>query len=334
MRLSLIEKHTQGAAQRRQHKVDAIRRTYPTMDAGTLVSVAQDLQYVEEEVSRIIFEPSVASTAIPFVSVSDAYDSVAFNRVEHTGRARTVARGADDYPKVAATVERTVNDVLPGGVFYEYSVDSQRMAVNLRLDEAVEGASAAATEIKRWHDSFALIGDALANRTGFINNADVEIVTKVSTTANWAHASTTGADIYNDVAKLYYTLIDQVDGNPAFTPNALGLSVSRYQLMATKRIGTDNSDTVLTTIRKNLPGFQVENSVYMWPALELLDAEGDGNRIVMYRKSPQVVRYVPTVLYEEDPPERHAFMFRVYARGKAAGTNIKYPEAVAYMDVI
>ncbi|MCA9325924.1 hypothetical protein KDA23_07775, partial [Candidatus Saccharibacteria bacterium] len=146
--LSLKERHARDSKIRVEQKVNAIKEKY--QNAGTLVPVKEELESLEDQITRVTFEPSVASKAIPFVAAPEWAEGVRFITAERSGRAKTMARDADDWNKLKTNRSSTLAQVEQGGIFYDYSVDTQRYASILNFDESAESAVGSAEAIKYW----------------------------------------------------------------------------------------------------------------------------------------------------------------------------------------
>ena len=61
---------------------------------------------------------------------------------------------------------------------------------------------------------------------------------------------------------------------------------------------------------------------------------GGTDRFMIYPRDPNVVRVEIPMFYREEPPQQDGLAFKIIARQKTAGVQIRYQKAVAYGDGI
>ena len=315
-----------------QKRIDSKARelTQAGFRQDTIAFAVGQLENLEETIFETIF--SNPMDAFQFVPMKPRFEpgwnSYSYRMHEKLGNARVINSDADDRPTVDTTMTKTEAPIIEFGAAYAYSVADGEAARILDYDQVEAKARACAEAIARAHNEFALVGGtgvdggADLGITGFYNNAAVNSATL--TDSNWT--TVTAADAYATVNDVIELVLTQTSGK--HRANTVLLSLFLHNLLSRTPHTTASDLTVLEALRRNNPGVSFNLAV---------SAAGQGgtniDRIVAYEKDPSRVEYVSSIVYDEAAPDKKGFKYTVEARGKAAGTVVRYPLSMAYGDV-
>jgi len=296
------------------------------LDAAGTAVFARQFEFIEQEITRTEFSPLKSEEFIPYdTSVPAGTLSVTHRTITQTGNAGFVDHYADDLPHADIYAEEFTVKVEDLGVQYFWTVrDMQRAAIDPTIRLEPERKQSAIDAMRRKHDHVASVGSLQHGRTGFLNSDLVPLI--VSNTLNWTESTST-ADIVAAIQKLWTSI-------PTVTldvehPDTLLLPTAIHTLLGSKPYSPNHPElTVLKWLEKNLPGLK---TIGRWERLS--DAGvGGTRRIVAYRKSKDVVKYIAPELFAEEPPQRKALKFVTPCHAQTGFTDIRKPLAVAYMD--
>ena len=309
-------------AENAQRRIDAKVKLF---DSFGIAVERGELEQIEETLYHTIIEPSPALNFVPVdASYNPAVEVVSYKQATRTGIAKTVHGDGDDRPVVSNYVRKVTQDVHEGGAAYTYHVDSADRRALSGFDEVMEDAKAAALAIAEWHDAVCFNGNAIDGVTGFANNASV--TEAVDTTQTWTLGTTSGADIFQDIAFLINKVLE--DSKGAHKASHVLMPINVWNGLSITRFDTNSPFTVFEKLRANYPQIAFE----MWPDLATAGTSS-ASRVIAYEKKPSNLVYKAPVLFDEDLPYRRNFKFEVAVRGRAAGVLIRNPLAVKYQDI-
>lgn len=317
------------AAERRIDSKAALLKQSGRRDDQIAFAVGQ-LEKLEETIFEVIF--SNPMDAFQFVPMKPRFEpgwrSYSYRMHEKLGNARVINADSDDRPNVDTDLSKTEIPIIEFGAAYSYSVTDTEAARILDYDQVQEKARACAEAIARAHNEFALVGGSGVDGgadlgiTGFYNDTNVNTATL--TDADWTTVS--AADAYTSVNDVIEKVITQSNGK--HRPDTVLLPLFIHNYLQRTRIGTDTTETVLESLRRNNPGVSFNLAVSA-------GGQGSGGKdlIVAYEKNPSRVEYVSSIVYDEAAPDKKGFKYTVEARGKAAKTVVRYPLSMAYGEV-
>jgi hypothetical protein len=300
------------------------------LDANETANLDRALRYVETQVYNIEYPELRHRRYIPQDnSVPPGAESVWFRQYDHVGKAKMISNWADDLPRVDVLATEYGIPVKPIGDSFEYSLrDLQRAAMpnGAPLDQM---KAQAARDVIEWElDDIACVGRPDVGIKGFINNdaVDVMTATTVSTKTKWITDTKDPAAIVADLNALKRHVITET--KQIYSIDTILLPSDLYEYIAATPYSAYSDKTVLDWFRGTNTGITVEG----WAKLDLANADGDGGRIIGYRKGPQILQEKIPMEYTQIPAQPKNLAFVVNAWAITGGTHIHRPKAVVYMD--
>jgi hypothetical protein len=307
---------------------DLVSRYAPqllTMDANDLTAVfARELEWIDAKLEREEFAPLKSEQLIPYhPSGGPGIDTVTYRKITELGLAEFVGNGNTQLPRVDVVGTEYSRKVQNMGVAWAITVfELLAVAANPTIHLDTERKAAALNAIRRLHDRTAFQGNTTLGWTGFVNDANVPVVTAV--TGAWA--TSTALQKIADINKLTWAIFtatkELYEADTLVMPTSLGLTLD-------VPLG-DNAD-------KTVRSFILANSAHVRKieTTHYLETAGAGNapRVVAYKKHPDVLRYGANELFAEEPEQRKGLELETPCHGRTSGTQIRRPLAMAYMDV-
>jgi len=320
----------------------AHRRVDTVLDALRTEGIRQDaLQFSKnqlESLSSTIYDvlysnPRDAFRFLPLnTEVPDGATEYSYRMIADLGAAAVVADGATDRPLVDADLTKTTVDIYEFGAGYTYTVgDQARSGAILDFQYVQEKARIAAETIALAHNQYGLLGGVavtggLSTIKGFFNNATVVSAIPSATDVDWQ--TITGADAYQAMTVLIQTVNSGSKGVHSTTD--LILSTRVWNTCQATLLNSTTSQTVLAALRQNFPEITFHKS----ESLRDQGASGTGyDRCCAYERSSANVEYVASVIYDESVPVSSGFRWVTHSRGRSAGTVVRRPLSMAYLDI-
>lgn len=167
---------------------------------------------------------------------------------ESTGKAEVVNDYGHDLPRVNAAVIRGLHPIIMGGVSFGYNLKEIRAAQfsNMPLEE--RRARAARRAVEEFRNAVFFQGNRDKQVYGLANFPLVPRV--LLNEADFADASDP-----DDFLKALYSMgiFINESTNGAEEPTHLLVDDTTYNAMASRRVGTDNNDTILEVYKRNAP---------------------------------------------------------------------------------
>ena len=296
-----------------------LRRNH--FDANDTRLLTRQLEQIETQTYRKLFTPAKARLFIPLKQgVSRSADVLTYQMVEHVGQAKIVGNYADDLPRADVVGTEQSSNIVSIGASFAYSIQDLRRAADNGIPLEQERATAARDSMERLVDDMWSLGGP--RMTGFLNHPNVPIVSS----GGGAWSGRTSEQILADMNKLAQSVVDAT--RTAHIPDTLILNTGAYGRVATQLIGSNGDKTILETFLAKSPYIK---NVEQWTRLDTAGAAG-ATRIVAYQKDSQVLEGLAPVDFEMMPPEPRNLAWTVACHGRAGGTIVRYPKAIAYMD--
>ena len=159
-------------------------------------------------------------------------------------------------------------------------------------------------------------------KAGFVNHP---AVTLFGTALAWT-MSTPAATIKRDLAAIVQSIV--LSTSQVERPDTLLLPTNAYAIASEVSFAPNNPTSVLEVFLRQSPYIK---RIDQWIQL---DGAGvaDADRIVCYRRAPDVAEIGIPLEYDEMPPEVRGMEFVVHAHMRTAGTIIRRPMAITYAD--
>jgi hypothetical protein len=297
-------------------------------DAGETAAFARQLEYVKAQTYDVKYLQHKARMFIPVdSSVPSGAESFVWRAWDMAGMAKIISNYATDLPKVAILGAEVIQGIKSIGDSYGYSIQDVRAAAMSGTQLDTKLALAARRMIENKIENLAARGDAAAGLPGFVNNANVPLITAVGTDINGDWLNATSAEILADLNTIANTIVETT--GETHIPDTMILPTNRYSFVATKPYSDTDSRSVLRVFLENSP--YVKN-VDQWQYLNTADAAGTGPRVVCYERSPEVLEMVIPQEFEQFPPQAKGLEFEIPCHARFGGVSIRYPLGMLYAD--
>jgi hypothetical protein len=296
-------------------------------DAGETALFARQLEYIRTKTYDVVYAETKALKYLPVsTDVPDGADSYVMRQWDMAGYAKIISSFADDLPSVTLLAQERAAKIVTLGNSYHYSIEEMKAAAYAGVPLTQKKAQAARMIHERKVDDLASSGDTDAGLDGFINNANVTLVPPVN--GDWDGAATSD-EILEDLYELEWSIV--IASKELFAPDTLLMAPEAYKILATKPYSTTIPDSILTIFLRNAKFIR---TVDQWHKLTDADAEGDGPRLIAYKKDPTVVEIVIPRPFTQEPPQVRNLSWVVNCHSRIGGVQIHYPLGIAYMDAV
>jgi hypothetical protein len=258
-----------------------------------------------------------------------AAETITYRQWSDFGMAKIISNYADDFPMVDSLVQEYTSRIHSIGSGYQYSVmDLRRSAMSgAQLDQRRARACRRMMENKL--EDLAAFGDTDAGMTGFLNNANVPLVSDLDW--NWDAAATTGLAMVNQLNAAITTMVTLT--KETIVPDTVALDLASYNRFATRLCST-TGDTTNTAL-----GFFLQTSPYIknvvsWDKLALADANGTAPRVVIYKNDPEILTLEIPQEFEQMDPQSKNMSFTIDCHARCGGVIVYYPMGMYYIDDI
>jgi hypothetical protein len=299
-------------------------------DANETANLDRALRYVETQVYNIEYPELRFRRYIPVDNaIPPGAESIWFRQYDYAGKAKLISNWADDLPRVDVTAKEYGIPVKPIGDSFEYSLrDLQRAAMPNGVPLDTMRAQAARDVIEWELDDIACIGRDSVGIKGFINNDAVDVITvnTVDSDVTWIGDAKSAVGMIGDLNKLRAHVVTET--SQLYAIDTVLMPTDLYEHIASKPFSDHSDRTVLEWYRGNNPGLTIE----AWPKLNAANADGDGGRIIGYRRAPNVLQAKIPMEYSQLPAQPKNLAFVVNAWAITGGVHIHRPKAVVYLD--
>jgi hypothetical protein len=299
-------------------------------DANETLFFARQLEYIYAQTYDIQYPELKARKLIPVDgSVPTGAETFTYRSFDKRGIAKMISDYADDLPDVTLLGQEFNGKCKSMGVAYSYSIQDIRRAqmVNRPLESDLAEAARYQMELKI--DEIAAFGDKATGLPGFLNNANVPLVTVI--TGSWdSYPTTTAVQILADLNKLANAPFNTT--NEIEKPDTLVLDTTMFSLLSTTPMSASfPNESILDYFVKHSPFIkQVES----WYRLGKADANGTKPRAMVYTRDPRKLGLVISQEFEQFPPQPKSLGFKTPCHARTGGMKWTYPLSAAYMDGI
>ena len=300
---------------------------------GFLVS---QLTYLEPQVLRISYPDIQYPRLIPVDNSAPEWaKSVTYFSMDKVGRAEWFHHSATDMALADVTRDKHEQTIEMGGIGYRYTLEELGQAMMIPgMNLTTEKAEAARRAAEEFIDDKSLRGDTAKGTKGLINSdANVTVVT--ITNGFWANKTgdQIATDINDALTGVYSTSLTVEMADTILLP------VDMMSLIATKRMDSNGSSiSVLEWVRRYNVYTQVTGrpiEIFAVRGLENAAAGGDGGRMVVYRRDPQVLKlHIPMPHRFMPVWQTGPIIYDIPGIFRLAGLEIRRPGAIRYVDQI
>jgi hypothetical protein len=276
---------------------------------------------------------------VPVVTEGDPWNiGTMFFTADGVGEAKWLSGSANDMPYNEINWDNGTRTFYMLGSGWQWNIEEVQQAALYNRDLNGSKAMFAADTTERKLNSIAMIGDAEKNWTGFVNSS---VVSRVDVAADGTGSSAlwsakTAQLMLRDVNDLLSSVRSTT--NEVEWADSLRLPPDAFRIASTREFGTGNGTlTVLEYLRKNnIYTAETGQALDIMPLRELKGAgSGATNRMVVYRRDPDVVRFhLPMPRRVLQPRQKSLMGFEQGIIARTGGTEWRLPSAAAYGDGI
>jgi hypothetical protein len=304
-----------------------MRFQFTRLDAAENVFLERELEHVKATAYEVRYPELRAREFIPVAyDTPSGTETIVYQEYDAVGTAKLIASYSDDLPRVDVLSREVRAPVRGLGDSYGYSRQEIRAAMQARRPLVDRKARMARRAIEILVDEIASTGHVsglkgllnIANALGYTVPAD-----GTGTSALW---STKSADlILRDLNGIVAYMVAQTKG--VERPNTILLPEPQYDLIAGMPRSTVSDTTVLEFWRRTRPEITLDK----WHRCAGAGASST-NRMVAYRKAPEVLWLEMPLEFDQTPPEQRGLSFVVACEARTGGVICPLPLAIAYGD--
>lgn len=296
-------------------------------DAGETVFFARQLEYIYSQPREVLYAPLKFRSFLPIDnSVPDWAETYTYTVYDRVGLAKILSSyRAKDIPEVGLTGKQVTATIRPMGDKFSFDMQSIKRAQKTGVPLERTKETNAFQAVETLQDQLAATGDSTYGLVGFLNNANVPLVTP--TNGTWLTGPNTPAEIVADLNKLVNAIVSAT--SEIHIPDTLLLAPVLYGYIATTPWAGASDVTILTWFLRNNPYIK---NVDQWARLSLADAAGTGPRIIAYKRDPSCVSMVIPQEAQRSAPQVDGLVVEVFVTARTGGVKIEHPLSVGYMD--
>lgn len=258
-----------------------------------------------------------------------------FTSADFAGRAEWLNTKGFDMPYADVIRDAGMHTFHLGGIGYEWSFGEIQQAAMAGRDLPAEKAFAArrVSEVFLWNTC--MTGASEKGMEGLTNSTLVtaSMAPADGTGAATTFASKTGEQIARDINNLLLGIVTGT--NEAEMADTLLLPFSVISYMTTTRMAAGQPETIMEWVRRNNVYTQETGQPLLIRSLRSLIGRGAGgtNRMVAYRRDPEVVRFHLPMPHRFLPPfQKSSMTWEVAGIFRTGGVEVRLPLAIRYLD--
>lgn len=254
---------------------------------------------------------------------------------EDVGQAEFLAGGAFDMPYASNRMSQATRAFHLAGIGYEWNTQEMQRAAKLGRSLSSDKARAAKLAADRMIYGLGMNGqtprgEAEKGWTGFVNNASSPSaqVAADGTASSRLWSAKTVDQILRDINEAL-TAVETGTGE-THVANTLVLPTSRYNTIASTRVGDTNSTILQFLQANNVAGESL--TILKSRALETAGT-GSTTRMVAYDRDPQVIKFhLPGPHTFLSPFQKSSMVYEVAGIMNIGGVEVRLPKAMVYRD--
>lgn len=255
-------------------------------------------------------------------------ETIAYTQYDQLGTAKLISNYATDLPTANVKGQKFTSPVRSLGIAAEWSLQEVRASAmaNKRLEQ--RQLTAAARAVAELEEDIAAFGDSASGLRGFLNHANVpdQGVVDPGGGTTWIADAKTPEEIVQDMSTAVGTIISTT--NDVERPDTIILPSLQHAHIAQKKM-TDIEPTILKWFLSANPWI---TSIGVWDRLKLADGEGNGPRMVVYKRDPDKVQLEIPQEFEILPVQQVNLAFKTPTHSRIGGVSFYYPLSALYVD--
>jgi hypothetical protein len=297
-------------------------------DAGETAFIGRQLEYMRKRTYDVVYAESKALKFLPMANdIPDGARTFNAQQWDMTGMAKIISNFADDLPRVSLLAAERPMPVKTVGNAYDYSIEDVKASQFSGVPLPAKKADAARIVHERTLDEIFAFGNAEAGLEGMLNNTNVPLVS--ITNGDWDNPATTSDQILSDLYEFEYAVFNT--SKELFPPDTLLLATNCFKILATRHYSSTIPETILSVFKRNASFIK---TIDQWSKLDLADAQGDGPRMMAYKKDPMVIEAVMPRPFTQEPPQARNLSFVTNCHSTVGGVIVNYPIGTAYADTM
>lgn len=255
--------------------------------------------------------------------------------MDQVGQAQFLSGGAFDVPYASTKMAQATRPYHLAGIGYEWNTQEMQRAAKLGRALSSDKAGAAKLAADRFVYNVGMTGQTPAGEnekgwTGFINNASAPSaqVANDGTAASRLWSAKTPDQILRDINEALTSV--ETGTLETHVANALVLPTSRYNYIATTRVGQGDGTILSFLLDNNVAGEGL--TIKKSRALETAGT-GSTTRMIAYDNNPQVLKFhLPGAHQFLAPFQKSSLVYEVAGIMNVGGTEVRLPKAIVYRD--
>lgn len=294
------------------------------------------LHRIEAEVYMTKYPSFDISAYMPVNTEGDMWDvGTLVYSMDNVGHAEFLSGGAFDVPYASTKMAQATRNFHLAAIGYEWNTQELQRAAKLGRSLSADKAQAAVQAADRFVYGLAMTGQnakgvSEKGWTGFINNASAPSAQVANDGTGPSRLwSAKDADLILRDINEALTAVETGTGETHIA-NTLVLPTSRYNYIATQRIGDTNATILSFLLANNVAG----ESLTILKSRELETAgTGSTTRMVAYDRNPQVLRFLlPGPHQFLSPFQKSSLVYEVAGLMNVGGLDVRLPKAIVYRD--
>lgn len=294
------------------------------------------LHRIEAEVYSIKYPSFDISRFMSIDTSGDMWDvgTVVYS-MDKVGQAEFMAGGAFDMPYASTTMGQGVRNFHLAAIGYEWNTQEMQRAAKLGRSLSSDKAQAAVLSSDRFIYGIAMTGktprgDNEKGWTGFTNNASAPSaqVAADGTASSRLWSAKTPDLILRDINEALTAV--ETGTSETHIANALVLPTSRYNYIATTRVGQGDGTILSFLMANNVAG----EGLTILKSRELETAgTGSSTRMIAYDNNPQVLKFMLPGAHQFLPAfQKSSLVYEVGGIMNVGGCDVRLPKAIVYRD--
>lgn len=303
-------------------------------DANETAFLERELTQKRAKMQEVIYQELEAVSFLPIATdIAPEAKTYAWNVLDRTGRAKVIANGSDDLPRVDVSGVEKTGRVVTIGASYGWDVaelaEAQRIGFLLENKKSEAAERAIGVEI----DNTLAFGDTSDETnlpfTGMVNNPDVEAQGIINPDGDpWTNA-TTAANILSTLNNMVREVVVDLGNVKQLYPDTILLPLPEFMVAAQVKVDTTNDKTVLRSFLENNPFIK---NIAPWQKLVGRGAGGTTNRAIIYKRDPMILEGIVPYWFMSLPPQARNLEMVIPCKGRAGGVKVYHPAAMRYAD--